>query len=117
MRACPLPVRKLRGGCGGGADLCPLRRSDFLSSHHGSRVKGYSLDSCSLVVKYLGPLSALLPATRGAVALYSGDLAAVWRAMQGHASQFVWFRRLFVLFSRYGFVNTLSPIAQSGKDA
>jgi N-acetylglucosaminylphosphatidylinositol deacetylase len=31
-------------------------------------------------------------------------------AMVAHWSQFVWFRRLFVLFSRYTFVNTLRRV-------
>lgn len=37
-----------------------------------------------------------------------------WRchwAMREHASQYVWFRRLYVLLSRYVFVNTLSRVA------
>lgn len=34
----------------------------------------------------------------------------VWRAMAAHASQFVWYRRLSVLFSRYTYYNTWSEI-------
>jgi len=30
--------------------------------------------------------------------------------MQAHASQFVWYRRLFVLFSRYSFVNDFESV-------
>jgi len=33
-----------------------------------------------------------------------------YQAMQAHASQFVWYRRLFVVFSRYTFMNTLEVI-------
>jgi hypothetical protein len=29
----------------------------------------------------------------------------VWRAMKAHYSQFVWYRKLFVMFSRYSYVN------------
>ena len=36
-----------------------------------------------------------------------------YRAMQAHFSQFVWYRRLFVLFSRYTFINTLVPMEPS----
>ena len=32
------------------------------------------------------------------------------RAMREHASQYVWYRRLYVLFSRYVFVNTLERL-------
>jgi hypothetical protein len=31
-------------------------------------------------------------------------------AMAAHASQFVWYRRLFTIFSRYSFMNTLWEI-------
>jgi N-acetylglucosaminylphosphatidylinositol deacetylase len=33
-----------------------------------------------------------------------------WKAMATHESQFVWYRRLFVVFSCYTFVNKLRPI-------
>lgn len=33
-----------------------------------------------------------------------------WRCMSTHASQFVWYRRLFVIFSRYAYCNTLQRI-------
>ena len=33
-----------------------------------------------------------------------------WRAMATHKSQFVWYRRLFVVFSCYTYVNKLRPI-------
>jgi hypothetical protein len=70
-------------------------------------------------MSYLGPI-AVLPALvqRG---LCSGCKeeprvfltpapAASWRAMAAHASQFVWYRRLFVLFSRCTWLNVLSPL-------
>lgn len=31
-----------------------------------------------------------------------------WQAMSQHESQFVWYRRLWVLLSRYQYVNTFS---------
>ena len=34
--------------------------------------------------------------------------ALVWSAMRAHSSQFVWYRRLFVIFSRYSYVNDLT---------
>jgi len=33
------------------------------------------------------------------------DPMLVWRAMNAHYTQFVWYRRLFVVFSRYSYVN------------
>lgn len=38
---------------------------------------------------------------------WTADPLVSYRAMQAHASQWVWFRKLFVFFSRYSFVNTL----------
>jgi len=34
----------------------------------------------------------------------------VWRAMEAHSSQFVWYRKLSVLWSRYTYVNTWKEI-------
>ncbi|CAM9180910.1 unnamed protein product [Choristocarpus tenellus] len=34
------------------------------------------------------------------------DVGTVWGAMAAHRSQFVWYRRLFIVFSRYAYVNT-----------
>lgn len=43
--------------------------------------------------------------------LYLNDSPGLtYRAMLAHASQFVWYRRLFILFSRYTYVNTLREI-------
>ena len=35
------------------------------------------------------------------------------KAMQCHWSQYVWFRRLYVIFSRYMIMNTLKPISEN----
>ena len=95
---------------------------------------GYALQSTPLWRKYLGPLDALCSALEehsasrlewspdGMSQFYllvdPSSLSAMRRsyaAMQAHSSQFVWFRRLFVIFSRYTFINTLVRIeATSG---
>ena len=36
-----------------------------------------------------------------------------WKAMASHASQFVWYRRLFVVFSCYTYVNRLQRMSQT----
>ncbi|KAL7531516.1 hypothetical protein ACHAXR_004087 [Thalassiosira sp. AJA248-18] len=38
------------------------------------------------------------------------DPILVWRAMAAHHSQFVWYRRLSVMFSRYTFINDLQKL-------
>eukprot|EP00903_Cladosiphon_okamuranus_P013890 g12919.t2 len=51
----------------------------------------------SLATSYGPPLGAFFSS-------FSARIA--WAAMAAHQSQFVWYRRLFVVFSRYAYVNT-----------
>lgn len=51
----------------------------------------------SLATSYGPPLGAFFS---------SFSARIVWTAMAAHHSQFVWYRRLFVIFSRYAYVNT-----------
>jgi N-acetylglucosaminylphosphatidylinositol deacetylase len=39
-----------------------------------------------------------------------GGPFAAWPALRAHQSQFVWFRKLFTLFSSYIYINTLIPV-------
>ena len=93
---------------------------------------GYALRSTWRLRSFLGWLDVmptllgvlfrrLLPSMRGASELSAApplpvccvNLLGLWQchsAMRCHASQYVWFRRLYVLFSRYCVVNTLEPI-------
>ena len=70
------------------------------------RVRAFALVTTGILRKYLGlldaPLSVLSERCYASI-----DPALNYRAMQAHFSQFVWYRRLFVLFSRYTFLNTL----------
>jgi N-acetylglucosaminylphosphatidylinositol deacetylase len=71
----------------------------------------FTLDSVGLLRKYSGVLDALylwlVPPQAPRLALHNPTPALVYRAMCAHASQLMWFRYLFILFSRYTFVNTL----------
>lgn len=51
----------------------------------------------SLATSYGPPLGAFFSS-------FSARIA--WAAMAAHHSQFVWYRRLFVIFSRYAYINT-----------
>ncbi|CAN0284386.1 unnamed protein product [Ectocarpus sp. 8 AP-2014] len=51
----------------------------------------------SLATSYGPPLGAFFSSCSARIA---------WAAMAAHHSQFVWYRRLFVIFSRYAYVNT-----------
>ncbi|KAF1336678.1 N-acetylglucosaminyl phosphatidylinositol de-n-acetylase, partial [Globisporangium splendens] len=88
-------------------------------------VRGWALESTNIVRKYIGVLDAIVSAwttrpRRGSdsPATSTTDAAFVflfkpwwnYHAMALHASQFVWYRRLFVVFSRYTFVNTFQPM-------
>ena len=46
----------------------------------------------------------------GVLDYYMFNPRLVWRAMKAHSTQFVWYRRLFVIFSRYNYVNNLRII-------
>ena len=51
------------------------------------------------------------PVSASALLCFNDSPRLSYRAMQAHASQFVWYRRLFVVFSNYTFFNLLLPIS------
>jgi N-acetylglucosaminylphosphatidylinositol deacetylase len=68
-------------------------------------VKFYQLESVNLLRKYSGCLDLIWSMLSNFLFVKFSPIAA-YRAMAVHRSQFVWYRRLFVLFSRYSYVNT-----------
>ena len=79
--------------------------------------RAHELVSTGLVRKHSGVVDVAVSAAVGH--LLEGRCCFVsaepWRchaAMRCHASQYVWFRRLYVLTSRYVFCNTLRPIVR-----
>jgi N-acetylglucosaminylphosphatidylinositol deacetylase len=81
----------------------------FVESRAGS-VRLFTLQSVSVVRKYCTPLDLLcvwLALESGVVTAFNWQPLLVYRAMCAHASQLVWFRYIFILFSRYTLVNTL----------
>jgi N-acetylglucosaminylphosphatidylinositol deacetylase len=102
--------------------------SSFLYSRPGL-VAAWELVSHSLPVKYSSIIGGAL-AVRAVAAAVAGTAggaggarerdrrhdcivcvswrpAVVWRCMAAHTSQFVWYRRLFVVFSMYTYVNVV----------
>ncbi|KHJ80889.1 N-acetylglucosaminyl-phosphatidylinositol de-N-acetylase family protein [Oesophagostomum dentatum] len=65
-------------------------------------VQIFVLDSVPLIRKYLGIFDAPLSVARSPFHYFARgrDIAAAWRAMCKHRSQFVWFRFLYMIFSR-----------------
>ncbi|CAB3222228.1 unnamed protein product [Arctia plantaginis] len=73
----------------------------------------YTLDSVNILRKYIGfldlPLSFVLSSKR--YFLRWTESRRIVRAMKRHRSQMVWFRYLYVAFSRYMVINTLRRIS------
>ncbi|XP_032527580.2 N-acetylglucosaminyl-phosphatidylinositol de-N-acetylase [Danaus plexippus] len=84
----------------------------FVEKNMPSKCTFYTLDSVNILRKYLGfldlPLSFVLSSKR--YFLRWTESRRVTRAMKLHKSQMVWFRYLYVMFSRYMVINTLRKI-------
>ncbi|XP_051751607.1 N-acetylglucosaminyl-phosphatidylinositol de-N-acetylase [Ctenopharyngodon idella] len=79
----------------------------------------FSLHSISILRKYLSvlelPVSWLLPSDFCCV-IGLEEYKRAKKAMFCHRSQLLWFRRLYILFSRYMFVNTFQAIIVETKN-
>ena len=84
-------------------------------------VRGWALESTNLVRKYIGILDTVLSLWLSRQREDTQEERQVvfvcrpwwnYKAMALHRSQFVWYRRLFVVFSRYTFVNTFRPLLE-----
>lgn len=99
-------------------------------------VKVWTLETTSVIRKYIGPADILVSifaclwvslcgslgrrtcatdhggrrttsSTTGFRLCLNDSPGLTYKAMLAHASQFVWYRRLFIIFSRYTYINTL----------
>ncbi|KAK8812206.1 hypothetical protein WA158_007440 [Blastocystis sp. Blastoise] len=71
----------------------------------------YTLQSVSIIRKYIGVFDYMMSLmSKHAFMVYNNCIIENIHAMKSHASQFVWFRWLFVLFSRYTTINTWNKI-------
>jgi N-acetylglucosaminylphosphatidylinositol deacetylase len=71
---------------------------------------GLSLMSRSVWIKGLGPLSVFVHDPSADYVLSSENVTKSWRHMKVHESQFVWYRKLLILISRYSYVNAYKTI-------
>lgn len=78
----------------------------------------YSLSTVNILRKYSSildvPMSFLLCPT-----VFVSSLSQWWRlqkAMRRHWSQYTWFRRLYMMFSRYILINTLELVSQNNNN-
>ncbi|KAL0354974.1 UNVERIFIED_CONTAM: hypothetical protein Sradi_3944300 [Sesamum radiatum] len=84
----------------------------------GRHFEAWELVSTNIVRKYIGPVDIWLSILSGRC-LKSGQSHCLinlyprrsYNAMAQHSSQWVWYRKLFVAFSSYTYVNTLKKIA------
>ncbi|KAB1265056.1 N-acetylglucosaminyl-phosphatidylinositol de-N-acetylase [Camelus dromedarius] len=101
------------GGVSGHRNHAALYAAVRALHAEGRLPKGCSvltLQSVSLLRKYLSLLDlpcCLLRAPHVLFVLSRGEVAQAQRAMSRHRSQLLWFRRLYVLFSRYMRINSL----------
>ena len=78
------------------------------SSNLGNTNSLYLLQSTNIFRKYTGIFDVMTSLVQdGSQCFCSLTPWINYAAMQAHFSQFVWYRRLFVLFSRYTYVNNL----------
>jgi len=85
---------------------------DIVASKHFSTCRAFGLDTVNLLRKYSSILDALL-----AVLFESNVYLLGWKnsyrgvdAMLAHRSQLAWFRKLYLMFSRYMIVNSYTEI-------
>ncbi|XP_065189103.1 N-acetylglucosaminyl-phosphatidylinositol de-N-acetylase-like isoform X1 [Sycon ciliatum] len=104
--------------------------TNHVSAYHGVRwleesgdlpaqLEVFSLESVNLVAKYTGLLTCFLAEHPESIIItsdVSGWVKSV-RAMLRHGSQLLWFRYLFVAFSRYMWRNTLTRLQPTHHEA
>jgi N-acetylglucosaminylphosphatidylinositol deacetylase len=75
----------------------------------------FELETVNIFLKYVLPPIDLLIATgknlQSRYTVINDEEFLIWKGMVVYATQNVWFRRLFAIFSRYGFINTLREIS------
>lgn len=76
--------------------------------HDSSDILYLKLDTTSLFRKFCGIFDLLLSLLCNIYVIVNLNIFAVWAGMQSHESQFVWYRKIFVLVSRYSYVNSFA---------
>lgn len=93
-----------------------------------SKLQCFKLVTTGLVRKYTGCMDALWrmlwPPAKVEMVFFAPAglllLPSFWHshlAMQAHRSQYTWFRRLYVIFSRYSYLNTFLPMGLTSSTA
>jgi N-acetylglucosaminylphosphatidylinositol deacetylase len=74
-----------------------------------SNISYWELESTGILRKYIGILDIVF-SSQSSAAIFNPNPLLVWNSMSIHSSQFVWYRKLFVVFSRYAYFNTFQKI-------
>lgn len=69
-----------------------------------------TLDTTNCIRKFCGPFDTVLSFYLADIVIVNRNPWRTFHAMKAHSSQFVWFRYLFIIFSRYTYVNTFSLV-------
>jgi N-acetylglucosaminylphosphatidylinositol deacetylase len=81
-----------------------------MMSKEKKRIIGLKLESTNCVRKFLGIFDLLLSYSLSDLIFTNFNVMTVIKGMAIHKSQNIWYRVLFVLFSRYTYVNTFTNI-------
>ncbi|CAD8060953.1 unnamed protein product [Paramecium primaurelia] len=73
-------------------------------------LKVFLLETTNILRKYSSILDFFVSSILNDNLMVNLNIFKAWRSMQIHHSQFVWYRKLFVVFSRYAYINTLIKI-------
>ncbi|CAH0368578.1 unnamed protein product [Pelagomonas calceolata] len=100
----------------GAAPASFARRGDGVTRDARRHCRFYALETAPHYRRYIGAFDVLCAAVRArfdprpSVLVASLDVRGCYAALAAHASQLVWFRRLFVVFSAYTYANRLVVI-------
>ena len=88
---------------------------EFRNTPESKDIKLFVLDTVNFMRKFVGLVDAVFSLPKD-VSFVHNRFWLNWKAMYAHWSQFVWYRWLFLLFSRYVYVNTLTEIKYPFQD-
>lgn len=84
--------------------------------HQKEGIELFTLTSVGLWRKYTAYFDIVI-AGQDEYHTFNWNFLAAYEALRLHSSQFVWFRRLSVLFSRYTYSNSFERFVEKGKES
>lgn len=90
--------------------LAAVRTLNSNKNSLASHIRMLTLTSVNMFRKFIGIFDIIPSAMSSSSIALNINIFRVIHAMSLHKSQFVWFRKLFVFFSRYSFLNSFEEI-------